>query len=78
MDQMEALVVLGLGLDATPDQITSAYRKKALHFHPDTNQGEGSHAEMVRVNEAYEELKHYQPSSPLWASGGLAEVLNTS
>ena len=46
-------------LEAEPDaafaEIKAAYRKKALLFHPDRG---GSHAQMVRINEAWEVLSN--------------------
>ena len=41
--------------DATFAEIKAAYRKKALLFHPDRG---GSHAQMVRINEAWEVLSN--------------------
>ena len=46
-------VVLDLPLDATPDQIQAAYRRKARECHPDHG---GSDEAMAAVNEAYDRL----------------------
>lgn len=42
--------ILGLGPDASSDQIKHAYRRLAQRWHPDRG---GSHEMMVRLNEAY-------------------------
>ncbi len=44
--------VLGVPINASEEQITAAFREKALAAHPDLG---GSHEAMVRVNEAYEQ-----------------------
>ena len=49
--------VLGVDKDATPEQIKSAYRKLAMKYHPDRNQGDEKAAEKFKeVNEAHEVL----------------------
>ncbi len=47
-------LILGVGSDATPDQIKSAYRREAKRCHPD-HSGEGSEP-FLAVQEAYEVL----------------------
>ena len=48
---------LGVARDATPEEIKKAYRKKALEFHPDRNQGNPkAEAQFKLVSEAYEVL----------------------
>jgi molecular chaperone DnaJ len=47
--------VLGVGKDASADEIKKAFRRKAIEFHPD-KQG-GDEAKFKEVNEAYEVLK---------------------
>ena len=47
-------LILGVGSDATPDQIKSAYRRAAKRCHPD-HSGEGSEP-FLAIQEAYEVL----------------------
>ena len=48
---------LGVARNAGPDEIKSAYRKLALKYHPDRNQGNSeSEAMFKEINEAYEVL----------------------
>ena len=47
--------VLGVGKDASADEIKKAFRRKAIEYHPD-KQG-GDEAKFKEVNEAYEVLK---------------------
>jgi molecular chaperone DnaJ len=49
---------LGVPRDADPDQIKKAYRKLAMEFHPDRNQGsKEAEARFKEVAEAYEVLR---------------------
>lgn len=49
--------ILGVARNAGPDEIKSAYRKLALKYHPDRNQGNSeSEAMFKEINEAYEVL----------------------
>ncbi|MEX2649108.1 MAG: molecular chaperone DnaJ [Alphaproteobacteria bacterium] len=52
---------LGVARGAEADAIKSAYRKLAMKFHPDRNQGDGeSEHKFKEINEAYEILKDQQ------------------
>ena len=50
--------VLGVSREATEDDLKKAYRKQAMAFHPDRNQGnKDAEAKFKEVNEAYDVLK---------------------
>jgi molecular chaperone DnaJ len=50
--------VLGVSREATEDDLKKAYRKQAMAYHPDRNQGDnGAEAKFKEVNEAYDVLK---------------------
>jgi molecular chaperone DnaJ len=50
--------VLGVGRNATPDQIKTAYRKLAMEYHPDRNQGDKeAENKFKELSEAYEVLR---------------------
>ena len=58
--------VLEISKDATPEEIKKAYRKKALQYHPDRNQGSKEAEErMKEINEAYAMLTdpNYKPNN---------------
>ena len=58
MAQPDFYDVLGVGRDADEAQIKSAFRKKAMQYHPDRNPGDGeAERNFKQVNEAYEILK---------------------
>ncbi len=53
--------VLGVDKKATPEEIKSAYRKLAMKYHPDRNQGDAEAAEKFKeINEANETLSDEQ------------------
>ena len=50
--------VLGVGRDASEEDLKKAYRKLAMQFHPDRNQGDASaEGKFKEVSEAYDALK---------------------
>lgn len=50
--------ILGVGRNASPDEIKSSYRKLAMKYHPDQNQGDKQAEEKFKeVAEAYEVLR---------------------
>lgn len=58
MAQADFYDVLGVGRDADDGQIKSAFRKKAMQYHPDRNPGDAeAEKSFKQVNEAYEILK---------------------
>lgn len=57
MDYKDYYKTLGVGKNATPDELKKAYRKLARKYHPDANQGDKSSEERFKeINEAYEVL----------------------
>lgn len=52
--------VLGVGKDATKDEIKKAYRKLARKYHPDVNQESDAAEKFKEVKEAYEVLSNDQ------------------
>ena len=57
-EQRDYYEVLGVGRDATEDDIRSAYRKLALNYHPDRNRGDKeAEANFKEAAEAYEVLR---------------------
>ena len=56
-DKRDYYEVLGLKKGATEDQIKSAFRKMAMKYHPDKNQGDKEAEEKFKeINEAYSVL----------------------
>ncbi len=64
--------VLGVQKGATPEEIKKAYRKLALRYHPDRNNGSKEAEEkMKEINEAYAMLTdpNYRPNNAARAGG---------
>ncbi|WP_025209104.1 J domain-containing protein [Hippea sp. KM1] len=58
-DVERACRILGVSIDATPEEIKKAYRKLAAYWHPDA--GNTDSDEMIKeINSAYEILKRYK------------------
>ena len=48
--------ILGIGRNATDEEIKKAFRKLAFQYHPDHNRGDGAADKFKEMNEAYEVL----------------------
>lgn len=59
--------VLGVSLDATPEQVKAAWRAKARQYHPDI-QGGGSTEQMAAINVAYDTLRKRKGPFPRTSS----------
>ncbi|HVP11431.1 MAG TPA: molecular chaperone DnaJ [Phycisphaerae bacterium] len=55
-DKRDYYEVLGVGRDASPDQIKRAYRQAAMKFHPDRSDDAGAGEKFKEAAEAYEIL----------------------
>jgi molecular chaperone DnaJ len=49
--------ILGVGKEATPEELKEAFKKMAMQYHPDRNKDQGAEERFKKVNEAYEVLK---------------------
>ncbi len=57
MEYKDYYQILGIGRDATQDQIKQAYRKLARKYHPDVSKERDAEARFKDAGEAYEVLK---------------------
>ncbi len=48
--------VLGVGRDASADDLKKAFRRLAMQYHPDRNKDDGAEAQFKEIGEAYEVL----------------------
>lgn len=57
-----------LGIPPTSDlnAIKKAYRKKAMHFHPDKNPSEDAQSQFIEITEAYEILTGQKKTTPTY------------
>jgi molecular chaperone DnaJ len=62
MEVKDYYQILGVGGDASPEDIKKAFRQLALRYHPDRNPGNTREAEerFKEINEAYEVLGNEQ------------------
>ena len=51
--------VLGVGKDATPEQIDAAYKALSKKLHPDVNPSPNAQQQFIELNEARDILKHW-------------------
>lgn len=56
MSSKDYYEILGVSRDATDDQIKSAFRKKAMQYHPDRNKSPDAEEKFKEINQAYEVL----------------------
>lgn len=59
-DKRDYYEVLGLGRDASEDEVKKAYRKMARQYHPDVNKASDAEAKFKEVKEAYDVLSDGQ------------------
>lgn len=57
MDFKDYYATLGVGKDASKDEVQKAYRKLARKYHPDVNKDPSAEAKFKEIGEAYEVLK---------------------
>jgi curved DNA-binding protein len=57
MEFKDYYAVLGVGKNATPEEIQRAYRKLARQYHPDVNKAASAEEKFKEIGEAYEVLK---------------------
>lgn len=60
MSKRDYYEVLGVGKDASPDEIKKSYRKLARQYHPDVNKAADAEEKFKEVKEAYDVLNDEQ------------------
>jgi molecular chaperone DnaJ len=63
MSKRDFYEVLGVGKDASDDEIKKAYRKMARQYHPDVNKAADAESKFKEVKEAYDVLSDNQKRS---------------
>ena len=59
MSKRDYYEVLGVGRDASQEEIRKAYRKLARKYHPDVNKSPDAEEKFKEVKEAYEVLSDW-------------------
>lgn len=91
MDRKDYYKILGVGKNATQEDIKKAYKKLSVKYHPDRNQGNAECEEkMKEINEAYSVLsdekkrKEYDNPDPFadfggnpFSGGGMDDIFNS-
>ncbi|EQC37014.1 hypothetical protein SDRG_05831, partial [Saprolegnia diclina VS20] len=68
---------LGLETSASPDDVRQAYKKLALKFHPDKNQGEDTTAKFQAISAAYKRISDPKSNQDeLHGDGGFGMDIN--
>lgn len=57
MEAVDPFAVLGVERDASPEELTDAYRRLARRWHPDRAPGPEAQLRMAEINAAYAELR---------------------
>ena len=72
MTRVEALRILGLEPDATPDDVKKAYRQLVKAVHPDKNSAPNARHLFQLVQEAYEFISAVEPLEQTWENENTA------